>query len=158
MKPMSSENSTHTVKEIDQGVVTCPLMHGHLVILKVTRIGAEITKETRTDRSIRTPKRTAFVGRNILGIERSSLYTSMTKESTRMDNLALPLLNPSYFCVCSPNMSRIDFKSSQPSILDVSGWSKRCIPVCSVYSVKAASKSVSKLEEVNVVSGVEDMG
>jgi hypothetical protein len=46
---------------------------------------------------------------------------------------------------------------SQPSILEANGWSRRSSPVCLVYSVKAALKIASKLEEVEVVLVVEDM-
>ena len=45
----------------------------------------------------------------------------------------------------------------QRSIMAVSGWSERVCPVCPEYLVKAAFKSVSKLEEENVVSRVDDM-
>lgn len=68
----SSEEIFDAFEKIDQGVVTCPLMHGHLAILNVTRGGAEITREIRTDRRIRMPEKIAFVGGNILVIEGSS--------------------------------------------------------------------------------------
>ena len=47
---------------------------------------------------------------------------------------------------------------SQLSILEANGWSRRSLPVCLVYSVKAALKITSKLDGVEVVLKVSDMG
>jgi len=68
----SSEDVLDAFKDIDQGVVTCPLTHSNLAILDLTRSGAEMTREIRTDRRIRVPEKTAFVSGNILGMESSS--------------------------------------------------------------------------------------
>jgi hypothetical protein len=72
INPKASEDVLDAFKDIDQGVVICPLMHGHLAILNVTRGGAEIMREIRTDRRIRIPEKTEFVRGNALGIESSS--------------------------------------------------------------------------------------
>jgi hypothetical protein len=179
INPESSEDVLDAFKDIDQGVVTCPLMHGRLAILNVTRSGAEIMREIRTDRRIRIPEKTTLVGRDTLGIESSGpsnvpglarmalairvmiidiLFSILTMGPSHLRNLVSPFLNLSNACACSWDMSRIESGLSQLSILEASGWSQRPIPVCSAYSVKAAFKSVSKLEEVKVVSGIRDMG
>src|SRR6266576_454530 len=70
--PQSSEDVLDAFKDVDQGVIKFPLMHGRLAILNVTRSSAEIMREIRTERRIRIPEKTTFVGGNSLWIERSS--------------------------------------------------------------------------------------
>jgi hypothetical protein len=44
----------------------------------------------------------------------------------------------------------------QLSILEESGWSRRCVPVCLAYFSKAELKRVSKLEDVEEEAELED--
>ena len=75
-----------------------------------------------------------------------------------LNNLISPFLNSLNSLACSSNMAMIESGLSQLSILEENGWSRRSLPVCLVYSVKAALKIASKLEEVEVVLEVRDMG
>jgi len=72
-------------------------------------------------------------------------------------NLGSPFLNSSKASACFSNIANTSSGERQRSIMAVSGWSERVCPVCPEYLVKAAFKSVSKLEEENVVSRVDDM-
>jgi hypothetical protein len=84
--------------------------------------------------------------------------STSTTGLSHLNNLVSPFLNLSNACACSWNMTRIDSGLSQLSIFEARGWLQRSFPVRFVYSVKAALKIISKLEEVEVVSEAEDMG
>ena len=75
-----------------------------------------------------------------------------------LEQLISPFLNPSNSLDCSWNMAIIESGLSQLSILEANGWSQGSFPVLLVYSVKAALKIASKLEEMEVLFEAEDMG
>ena len=72
-------------------------------------------------------------------------------------SLGSPFLNSSNATACFSNIANTSSGERQQSIMAVSGWSERACPVRLEYLVKAASKSVSKLKEDNVVSSVNDI-
>jgi hypothetical protein len=84
--------------------------------------------------------------------------STLTTGLTSLNNLASPFLNLSNACSCSWNMARMDSVLWQLSIFEARGWLQRSFPVRFVYSVRAALKIVSKLEEVELVLEAEVMG
>jgi hypothetical protein len=85
---------------------------------------------------------------------------TLTTGLSLLNNLISPFLNSSNARDCSLNISRMESGESQLPILSANGWLRRSFPVCLVYFAKAALKSVSKLEDVEVVLELEaeDMG
>jgi len=72
-------------------------------------------------------------------------------------NLGSPFRNSSKASACFSNMANTSSGELQRSIMAVSGWSESVCPVRLEYLVKAASNSIPKLEEENVVSSVDDI-
>jgi hypothetical protein len=140
-----------------------------------------MTRDILTDRRMWIPDKTAFVGGNTLKIEGQdekmtsvagltllamSLRVLLLERACKtlmtglnhLNNLISPFLNSSNALACSWNMAMIESGLSQLSISEANGWSRRSLPVCLVYSVKAALKIASKLDEVKDALEAEDMG
>ena len=83
---------------------------------------------------------------------------TLTTGLNHLNNLISPFLNSSNALACSWNTAMIESGLSQLSILKANGWSRRSLPVCLEYSVKAALKIASKLKVVEVELEAEDMG